>query len=522
MTRQFRAAVSAALFLFAAALPGAGSAQDVTLTSRDGSIVLDGTLLGFDGEFYRVDTIYGELTVDGSGVLCDGPGCPDLTAFVASLNISTVPGVATILWPALVEAFARQHDLEVTREDADDRRFAFRLTGGADGRLLARLGFHVTQAEEAFADLLADEADVIAIQQELDADQLVLAADAGLGDLDAATQLRVLSLDALVPVVALGNPVQHIDIATLAQVFSGQIDNWAQLGGPDAPVALHLRNAGSGLGQVAAARVLAPFGATADAGVIRHADDAALASAVAADPFAIGLASYARTGDTVPLAIRGACGFELRAGRQAVKAEDYPLTAPVFLYLPARRLPKVAREFLAFLHGPTAQRVVRRAGFVDQAPETVALAEQGDRLRNAIVKAGPEISLEELQRMMAALEARQRLTVSFRFRSGSSQLDGQSRSNVQLLARALEGGTYDGRGLLFVGFSDGDGPAELNRRISVRRAEAVRKAVIQAAETLDPAQVDLAVDAFGEALPMACDTVEWGRQVNRRVEVWVR
>ncbi|MDP3960108.1 MAG: hypothetical protein Q8Q26_08625, partial [Pseudorhodobacter sp.] len=46
------------------------SAQDVTLTARDGSLRLDGSLQGFDGEFYRVETVYGLLTVDGEGVIC--------------------------------------------------------------------------------------------------------------------------------------------------------------------------------------------------------------------------------------------------------------------------------------------------------------------------------------------------------------------------------------------------------------------------------------------------------------------
>ena len=40
-------------------------AQDVTLTSRDGSLSLVGTLQGYDGEFFRIDTSYGLLTVDG-------------------------------------------------------------------------------------------------------------------------------------------------------------------------------------------------------------------------------------------------------------------------------------------------------------------------------------------------------------------------------------------------------------------------------------------------------------------------
>jgi phosphate transport system substrate-binding protein len=45
---------------------------------------------------------------------------------------------------------------------------------------------------------------------------------------------------------------------------------------------------------------------------------------------------------------------------------------------------------------------------------------------------------------------------------------------------------------------------------------------LTAAETADFTQVDLKTEAFGEAMPMACDDSAWGRQVNRRVEVWLR
>lgn len=44
----------------------------------------------------------------------------------------------------------------------------------------------------------------------------------------------------------------------------------------------------------------------------------------------------------------------------------------------------------------------------------------------------------------------------------------------------------------------------------------------KAAETANLDRVQLDLDAFVEALPMACDDSEWGRQANRRVEVWVR
>jgi len=75
---------------------------------------------------------------------------------------------------------------------------------------------------------------------------------------------------------------------------------------------------------------------------------------------------------------------------------------------------------------------------------------------------------------------------------------------------------------MFVGFSDGNGAASANRMIAERRAVAVRQAVMTAAETADFTQVEMTTEAFGEAMPMACDDTAWGRQVNRRVEVWLR
>jgi phosphate transport system substrate-binding protein len=159
---------------------------------------------------------------------------------------------------------------------------------------------------------------------------------------------------------------------------------------------------------------------------------------------------------------------------------------------------------------------------VDQTPEEISINEQGDRFANAIARAGEEVGLEELKRMVETLAPLRRLTTTFRFEAGSARLDAQSRSNVMQLARALEVGLYDARRLVFVGFSDGDGPAEPNRRIAMQRAETVRTAVINAAETISRDRITLEVAAFGEAMPMACDDTGWGRQVNRRVEVWVR
>ena len=516
--RAWRAAVLAALF---ASVAKAAAAQDVTLRSPDGGVEIEGTLLGFDGQFYRVDTAYGELTVDGSGVLCEGPGCPSLEPFVAEMRFSGSATIADVLLPALIEGFALRSGFAVVRMRPDDSHSLFTLSEPG-GETLARFHLRATTTDEGFADLLADEADVALAVREIRPGEAARAREAGLGDLEAAGSSRILALDGLVPVVAPGNPVVAIAPIDLARVFAGTIDNWQALGGPDAPITLHLRDAASGLGQAVTDRLLAPAGLTLAEDAVRHDSDAALAQAVARDRLGLGIASFAELGNTQPLTLTGRCGFGLRPERRAIKMEDYPLTTPLFLYLPMRRLPEIARDFLVYLRSAPAQIVIRRAGFVDQAAEEVQIADQGDRLANAIASAGPEVPLAELQRMVRELGKMRRLTISFRFRAGSVALDAQSRANVLALAQSLAEGRYDGRRLVFVGFSDGQGPAVTNAQIAARRAEAVRDAVLAAADGADLSRVQIGTDAFGEAMPMACDESAWGRQVNRRVEVWVR
>jgi phosphate transport system substrate-binding protein len=342
-----------------------------------------------------------------------------------------------------------------------------------------------------------------------------------MGDLTGPGRGRVLALDAIVPVVAPGNPVREITMPDLARVFAGEIVNWADLGGPDAPITLYFPSEESGLAQAAQDYLLHPANRTLAETAQRAAPDGTLVRRVAEDPFGIGIAGYSGTGTAQALTLAGDCGFRLAASPWTIKTEDYPLTSPMFMYLPARRLPKIGREFLAYLRSPTAQVVVRRAGFVDQAAERIGLDVQGDRFANAILAAGPEVPLDELHRMTAFLRPMTRLTLSFRFETGASRPDAQSRSNLALLAETIESGAFDGRRLVFVGFSDGEGPAPANQRIALARAEAVRNAVMSAAQAAGAGQVEIGVEAFGEALPMACDNSDWGRKVNRRVEVWV-
>lgn len=516
----FRVVALAALFTIAMLAPTA--AQDVTLTSSDGKVSVNGTLLSYDGEFFRIKTVYGALTLDGTGVTCAGVGCPNLEAYVAEFSVAGARVLGESLMPALVEMFATQSGMLVQRLVRDDLNYTYVLRLRDSGQDVVRIAFRISNSDDGFAALLAGDTDMVLSTREITQAEAKAAYKAGLGDMKRAARSRILALDGLVPVVAGDNPVGMISLADLAAVFAGKITNWQDIGGPNAPIYLHMLAPTAGFAQQFETDVMTPKTLGVSDLTTRHATAAEVVDAVAADPFAIGISRFSERGNAKILALKGSCGMAFSASPRALKTKDYPLTTPLFLYTPMRRLPKVARAFLTFLRSPAAQRAVRHVGFVDQDVSRIGIADQGKRFANAIAAAGDEIKLAELQRMVEALRPASRLSTTFRFNAGSSSLDAQSRSNVVLLARLLEAGTYEGRELIFVGFSDGKGDADVNRKIAARRAKTVRGAVRLAATTMRSAQMLLSVEAFGEALPMACDDTDWGRQVNRRVEVWVK
>lgn len=479
--------------IFAALLLGhQGLAQDVTLTARDGGLALNGQLISYDGEFYRIETEYGGLTVDAEGVLCDGPACPGLMAPMAQINVVGPSGPAERLLPALFSSFAASRGLMYLPGDVTE------IIEPGSGQPLARIRYSPLPLKSAVAAVQSREATMI------------------IGfEATPSLQNRAVALEPLIPIIADENRFPAISSVDLSAALSGKVTNWAEIGGPDMPIVVHGLVEGAALAAAIGARV----GAMA-AGP-RHASAQDLAAAVARDPWALALTGQSDQGPARALALTDSCGFPLLATPLTIKAEDYPLTAPLFLATARHRQPLLVREFLEFFATDTAQIAVAAAGYIDRRLGTAPLTEDGQRLLGAIRYAGEEVSLAELQRLATAMTGGQRVSLTFRFQDGSAELDAHSRDNLDDLARHIATGRFAGNDMVLAGFSDGSGAAEVNLALSKDRAEAVRRALQIAAPDLTDAQLPV-VEAFGEALPMACDTTPSGRQTNRRVELWLR
>jgi len=498
-----RAAIFAALFL---CTPFVAQADDVTIRDRSGGTLVTGDVLGFDGTYLRLGTSFGNLTLEYDPTQCDGSACPDLAGYVPTVRISGSRRLGGVLLPALVEGYARNVELQAIRREIDDDHLTYLLVTPADRLPRLAFEFRLATAGEGFADLLADEADIVMSVRQVTPNEVQRAQAAGLGRLDGLGRSRIVALDGLVPIMSSDHSKKGLSVDDLVASLTNSAEG-----------AVHLP-------REATEDYVASLGLTAadlSPESTFHDSWRDLTDAVALGDSALGIVPFGREGNAVPLPISDSCGGQMHATRLSLKTEDYPLTRPVFLYSPRRRLPPEAMVWLNWLRSEEAQLIVRRAGYVDRGAEPIPIRLQGERLRRAVQDAGPEVSLDYLQSMLDYLSGGVRLSTTFRFELGSTRLDAQSRSNLLTLGQALIDGGYDGERLVMVGFSDGRGPASANLDLSAARANAVRRELLEVLAGDLPGDVDIEVRSFGEALPIGCDDTEWGRQMNRRVELWL-
>ncbi|MEL7211198.1 MAG: phosphate ABC transporter substrate-binding/OmpA family protein [Pseudomonadota bacterium] len=496
-----RAARVAALFLFWSSI---AVAQTVTLSAKDGNLALEGRVLGYDGRFFRLETVYGEVTVDGDAMICAGNGCPSPSTPMVRVRVSGAASATSVLLPALVEGFALRNGYAFARVTTDATHFSYTLVDGTTGASLIEIAFRISSSGEGFADLIVDEADLVASLRPIRSGEAQLEREAGRGDLTEPRQSRVLALDAIVPVVS---PQSAFDALTLPDLIAAFSD-------PDSTRPVHTLSRGSGVFELFLDRALAPSGLSPAPQIVFHDNLDALKSALQSDPEALGLMAQSDAAGLRAVPLTGVCARDYRTDLKALKSGDYPLVAPIYLYRPMRRLPPIMQDFMAYLETPAAQVVVQRAGFVDQLPSVIPLSAQGGRLAAAIEQAGAEVPLSALQGILRDLAGHERLSLSLQFEDDDTTLTTPSRAALDRFAAQIEQGRYADRSVLLTGHTASEGSFADNKAIAEGLAASV--------QTLLPETANTAVLGVGEALPRACNATALGRSQNQRVEVWIK
>ncbi|MEL6242187.1 MAG: phosphate ABC transporter substrate-binding/OmpA family protein [Pseudomonadota bacterium] len=500
------------------AMMSPAAASQVTLNSADNTVTITGELLGYDGETYTLSTAIGVVSLFSEGVTCTGAGCPVISKDSA-FSFAGSRALSDALIPTLIDGFSTWTKASLSTSAINDSTEGFSVDSTDNGK--AEISVIGSNTRSGFQSVLSGDATFALASRTAGAREQRQFLEAEKGDLRDAAQQHIVAVDGLLLVTHPNNPVRAITELNAAFAFSGQVNNWAQLGGRNAPITLYVREADSGTREVFENLLMRPNGLRISDNVTVLPTDAAIAEAVQNDPNGIGFTSFAQAGDAAALDIEGVCGLRTPATAFTIKTEEYPLTRLMYMYQANADLDYHAKQFLDFLQTDEAQQAVAQAGFIDQSISAETINSQGIRVASAIVNNRDPRQINSIQSMFRLLISAERLSTTYRFETGSARLDARAQADVERLAELLNGDQFENKEILFVGFTDSVGKADLNQILSVQRAELVRQSILAANPALQN-RVKTSTVGFGEASPLGCNETDTGRRINRRVEIWVQ
>ena len=171
-------------------------------------------------------------------------------------------------------------------------------------------------------------------------------------------EATVLAYDGIAVIVNPENPVADLDVETIARLYTGEITNWKDVGGNDAPVVLIGREAGSGTRDG-----FESITGTAEQCMYRQelTSTGDVITAVSQNPDAIGYASLASLKDTVrALTVGGVAPTEA-----TIKDGSYVIQRPfVLVTRKDSALSDVAQAFFDFATSSDAAALIAEAGAV--------------------------------------------------------------------------------------------------------------------------------------------------------------
>ena len=325
-----------------------------------------------------------------------------------------------------------------------------------------------------------------------------LEALARFGDFSGPQAEHVIGLDALVVAVHHSNPVSQLSIAQLGAIYSGKIRNWRELGGPDLPIHPLQRDIESGTRATFDKEV---FGKQTSPRNVAYevSGNAETRQRVLQDPGAIGYLPFADAEGVHKIAVKAGELAAIVPDRGIVATEDFPLTRRLYLYKNPGRFHPEVDAFIQFVESHAGQDDVERIGFINLIPKTLQLA--------------PYDNAPENYRKLMQNGAR--LSISFRFEDGSTQLDNRALRDLHRLQDFMQETENRQLSLTLVGFSDRKSNSNISDLISRFRALKVRGALLR-----DHELGDSRIMAVGAFAPLTGDR-ELGPVKNSRVEVWI-
>ena len=418
-------------------------------------------------------------------------------ATAADLRIQGSNTIGANLGPALVSAMLAEqglHDIHSVPVIPPNEHSIVGTT--AQGQQI-RVDVAAHGSGTGFTALAAGLADLVASSRPIKDRELVDLEP--LGDLKSPGAEQVIAIDGLAIILHPHNPLNQLNTEQLAQIFSGQISRWEQLGGTGGAIHLYARDDQSGTWETFKELVLNRNGQPLSSTAQRFESSEQLSDAVSHDPQAIGFIGLPYIREDKAVAIVDGASQPMLPLTSLIASEDYPLSRRLFLYLPPATNNPWAKALVAFTQSPQGQAIVGQNGFVAQSV-------QADNVM-------PGAHMPE--QYQALTREAQRLSVNFRFEEGSASLDNKARQDLLRVVDYLSAHGKLDKQVTLVGFGDAKDDPQRAQLLSRLRAMAVRRELVKSGVVLRE------IRGYGAQMPVAANTEDEGRLKNRRVEVWV-
>lgn len=503
------------------------TAAPVSLNSPDGAISLSGELISSDAEFYVINTVIGEVSIRRSMVECTGADCPQetpvLTQRAVDVRIKGSDTVGDDLMPMLLQGYASRLNGELAETiptGPDTKANVFRKKGSSDPMLVAEV--QAAGSSTGFKALIDREADIAMSSRPARDTEIRAIAAQGRGNIVDLEQEYIVAVDSILTIVSPSNPVDALSMQQLADIYAGRITNWNQVGGPNMPITVVTRPATSGTRGVFEDTIFAGAGQMSD-NVLVLGSNKEIADRVQNDPSAIGYVGFAYQGETKSLDLISSCGIRMQASAFGSKTEEYPLQRRLRLFVDNEGLTQTERGLLDFAVSSEADPLVRHAGFIDLSVKIDKNGLSSDRLMQLAALGNDRQAMAVMQDMLSDLTNAKRLSTTFRFNSGSAQLDNKAMRDVARMVEFLGKPENAGREVIIAGYTDSIGDFTMNQRLAKARADMVLATLLSEAQRAGIAgKVKMRTASYSELSPVGCNDVENGRDSNRRVEIWLR
>jgi phosphate transport system substrate-binding protein len=416
---------------------------------------------------------------------------------VPALRIQGSNTIGAALGPALVAGLMQVQGLQNIHFEPGANENEQRVVGRTESGLKVMIEVAAHGSGTGFTALKSAKADLAASSRPIkDSEVLDLAA---LGDLRSPKAEQVIAIDGVAVILHPANPLHQLNTEQLAQIFSGEVRTWEELGGTGGAIHVYARDDQSGTFDTFKDLVLSKRGKNLVRDAKRYESSEQLSDAVSQDRGGIGFIGLPYVRRAQAVAIVDGDSKPMLPTVSLIATEDYPLSRRLYFYLPPQAHQLWAQALVQFAQSAKGQVIVANNGFIAQTVQSIKVQTSADMPAD----------------YQAIARQAQRLSVNFRFAQGSATLDNKAQRDLKRVLSYLKSHDKLNSSVTLIGFGDAKSDPARAALLSKLRAMAVRRELVKNGVNLRE------VRGFGDEMPVAANNADEGRIKNRRVEVWV-